>query len=117
MPVSNRIAASAEEIASWRQHLHQHPELQYDLPRTSAFVAEKLRSFGCDEVVEGIGRAGVVGVIHGARGGRTIALRADMDALPIVEATGADYASQVEGRMHKPGRSTAAESSSTPSHH
>lgn len=100
MPVNNSVAASAEEIASWRQDLHRHPELQYDLPRTSAFVAEKLRAFGCDEVVEGIGRTGVVGIVHGAKAGRMIGLRADMDALPIVEDTGAAYASQTPGRMH-----------------
>ncbi|MFG1357892.1 M20 aminoacylase family protein [Xanthobacter pseudotagetidis] len=100
MPVNNRIAASAGEIAGWRQALHRRPELQYDLPLTAAYVAEKLRAFGCDEVVEGIGGTGVVGVIRGRGPGGAIALRADMDALPIVEATGAAYSSEHAGRMH-----------------
>ena len=102
MPVKNRLAEMATEIAEWRQHLHRHPEIMYDVHNTAAFVAEKLRGFGCDEVVERIGRTGVVGVIHGkAKGsGRVIGLRADMDALPIHEETGLDYASQTDGAMH-----------------
>jgi len=106
MPVNNSIAARVEDIAAWRQHLHRHPELQYDLPQTSRFVAEKLRAFGCDEVVTGIGGTGVVAVVHGrgqkAEGGkdRVIGLRADMDALPVYEETGAAYASATPGRMH-----------------
>ncbi len=102
MPVLNRIADAADEIAAWRRDLHQFPELMYDLPRTSAFVADKLQSFGCDEVVTGIGRSGVVAVIRGRAPGRgqVIGLRADMDALPILEQTGAAYASQSPGRMH-----------------
>ena len=102
MPVKNRLAEMATEVAEWRQHLHRHPEIMYDVHNTAAFVAEKLRGFGCDEVVEGIGRTGVVGVIHGkAKGsGRVIGLRADMDALPIHEETGLDYASQTDGAMH-----------------
>ncbi|MEX0628068.1 MAG: M20 aminoacylase family protein [Cucumibacter sp.] len=102
MPVINRFADLHAEIAEWRQDFHAHPELMYDVHRTAARVAELLRSFGVDEVATGIGRTGVVGVIRGkdAAGGRTIALRADMDALPIREATGKPYASTVEGRMH-----------------
>lgn len=101
MPVNNRIAELAEEVAVWRRDLHAHPELLYDLPRTSALVAERLRSFGVDRVETGIGRVGVVGVIEGSRGaGPSIGLRADMDALPILEATGKSYASQSPGRMH-----------------
>ncbi|EKE43961.1 amidohydrolase [Oceaniovalibus guishaninsula JLT2003] len=101
MPVRNRLAEMHDEIAAWRRDLHAHPELLYDVHRTAGFVAEKLRGFGCDEVVEGIGRTGVVGLIHGNRGrGRTIGLRADMDALPIDEATGAPHASTVPGLMH-----------------
>ncbi|MBN2905538.1 MAG: amidohydrolase [Rhodobacteraceae bacterium] len=102
MPVKNRFAELHDEITAWRRDLHEHPELMYDLPRTSAFVAEKLREFGCDEVVEGIGRTGVVGVIKGKSDskGRVIGLRADMDALPIHEATGLDYASKSPGKMH-----------------
>ncbi len=102
MPVLNRVAETAAEIAAWRRELHEYPELMFDLPRTSAFVAEKLRGFGCDEVVTGIGRSGVVAVIHGReRGaGRVIGLRADMDALPVEEETGAAHASKVPGKMH-----------------
>ncbi|MCE8419398.1 M20 family metallopeptidase [Rhodovulum sulfidophilum] len=102
MPVRNRLAELQPEIAAWRRGIHENPELMYDLPRTSALVAEKLRDFGCDEVVEGIGRSGVVGVIRGRSDGqgRAIGLRADMDALPILEATGLPYASRTPGRMH-----------------
>ncbi len=100
MPVRNQIAGWLDEIAAWRHDLHRHPELQFDTHRTAAFVAERLRGFGCDEVVEGIGRTGVVGVIHGRGTGRTVGLRADMDALPIEEATGAPWASATPGAMH-----------------
>ncbi|TCP42963.1 M20 aminoacylase family protein [Rhodovulum marinum] len=102
MPVKNRLAELQDEIAEWRRDIHAHPELMYDLPRTSALVADKLRTFGCDEVVEGIGRSGVVGVIRGRTDtrGRAIGLRADMDALPITEATGLPYASTHPGKMH-----------------
>ncbi len=102
MPIRNRFAELHPEITAWRRDLHAHPELQYDLPRTAGIVAEKLRLFGCDAVVEGVGRTGVVGLIHGrdGAGGKTIGLRADMDALPIFEATGAAHASTTEGRMH-----------------
>ncbi|MDB5592725.1 M20 aminoacylase family protein [Enterovirga sp.] len=102
MPVINRIADLADEVTAWRRDFHTHPELMFDVHRTARIVAEKLRSFGCDEVVTGIGRTGVVGVIRGARGpgGRVVGLRADMDALPITEATGAAYASATPGLMH-----------------
>jgi amidohydrolase len=102
MPVKNRFAELLPEIAAIRQDIHAHPELQFDTHRTSALVAEKLRAFGCDEVVEGIGRTGVVGVIKGRSdaSGRVIGLRADMDALPIHEKTGVEYASTVPGKMH-----------------
>jgi len=100
MPVLNRIAAYAEEMKGWRRHLHQYPELSYDLPLTSAWVAEKLREIGVDEVHEGIARTGIVALIKGGKPGPVIGLRADMDALPIVEATGADYASKIPGKMH-----------------
>jgi amidohydrolase len=102
MPIKNRLAEMQDEIAAWRQDLHEHPELMYDVHRTAATVAAKLRDFGCDEVVEGIGRTGVVGVIKGradARG-HVVGLRADMDALPILEATGLPYASKTPGKMH-----------------
>ncbi|MCC5976218.1 MAG: amidohydrolase [Rubellimicrobium sp.] len=101
MPVKNRLAELQPEIAAWRRDLHEHPELMFDTHRTAALVAERLRAFGCDEVVEGIGRTGVVGVIRGQGGpGRTIGLRADMDALPILERTGLPHASKTPGAMH-----------------
>ncbi len=102
MPVKNRFAEMQEEITTWRRHLHENPELLFDTHETAAFVAEKLKEFGCDEVVTGIGRTGVVGVIRGRRdeSGRAIGLRADMDALPIEETTGAPHASKVPGKMH-----------------
>jgi hippurate hydrolase len=100
MPPKNRIADLAPAITAWRRDFHAHPELLFDVHRTAGKVAELLRSFGVDEVVEGIGRTGVVGVIRGQRPGRTVGLRADMDALPIHEATGAPHASTVPGKMH-----------------
>lgn len=102
MPVKNRFAELQAEITEWRRDLHENPEILFDTHRTSAIVAEKLKAFGCDEVVEGIGRTGVVGVIKGkANGsGKVIGLRADMDALPIHEQTGLDYASKTDGAMH-----------------
>jgi len=101
MPIRNRIADMAPEIADWRQTLHRNPEILFETHKTARFVADKLRAFGCDEVVEGIGRTGVVGLIHGTTGpGRCIGLRADMDALPITETTGAPYASEIPGKMH-----------------
>ncbi|WP_306133435.1 M20 aminoacylase family protein [Roseivivax marinus] len=102
MPVKNRFAELHDEIAAWRRDFHQHPEILFETHRTAGIVAEKLRAFGCDEVTEGIGRTGVVGVIRGKEtgSGRTIGLRADMDALPIHETTGADWASETDGAMH-----------------
>ncbi len=102
MPVKNRFAEMLPEITAWRHDFHAHPELQFDVQRTAARVAGLLRDFGLDEVTEGVGRTGVVGVIRGRSdsAGRVIALRADMDALPITEATGLPYASTVPGKMH-----------------
>ncbi|MFN3953411.1 MAG: M20 aminoacylase family protein [Pararhodobacter sp.] len=102
MPVKNRFAELLPEITAWRRDFHENPELLFDVHRTAGIVAEKLRDFGCDEVVEGIGRTGVVGVIRGNKtaSGKVIGLRADMDALPIFEATGAPHASKVSGKMH-----------------
>ena len=103
MPIVNRIADLHGEITAWRRDIHAHPELLYDVHRTAATVADKLRSFGCDEVVTGIGRTGVVGVIRGSKGAagsRVIGLRADMDALPIEEANDVPYKSTVPGKMH-----------------
>jgi amidohydrolase len=101
MPVINRIADFHAEMTAWRHDFHQHPEIGFEEVRTSAIVADKLREFGCDEVVTGIAKTGVVGVIHGRnRTGRAIGFRADMDALPIQEETGLPYASKNPGRMH-----------------
>lgn len=102
MPLNKDIAPMLEEIVAWRHDFHRHPELQYEVHRTAGIVAEKLAEFGCDEVVSGIGRTGVVGLIHGSAGagGPVIGLRADMDALPIMEETGCSYASQTAGLMH-----------------
>jgi len=102
MPIVNRLADFQDDIAAWRHDLHRHPEILYEVHRTAATVAEKLAEFGVDEVVTGLGRTGVVGVIRGRTntGGRVIGLRADMDALPIHEASGASWSSTVPGRMH-----------------
>ena len=102
MPVKNRFAELLPEITAWRRDLHEHPEILFETHRTSAVVADKLKEFGCDEVVTGIGRTGVVGVIKGKsdKSGKVIGLRADMDALPIHEQTGLEYASKTAGAMH-----------------
>ncbi|MGC1497191.1 MAG: M20 aminoacylase family protein [Sulfitobacter sp.] len=102
MPIKNRFAETHAEITGWRRHLHQYPELQFDVHETAKFVEDKLRSFGITDITTGIGRTGVVAVIEGKTNttGRAIGLRADMDALPIHEATGLEYASKVPGKMH-----------------
>ena len=100
MPVINRIADFTPDMTAWRQHLHQHPELVFDCHQTAAFVVEKLRSFGITDIHEGIATSGVVAIIEGQGDGPTIGLRADMDALPMDEVTGLDYASKVDGAMH-----------------
>jgi hippurate hydrolase len=105
MPIVNRVADLQPDIQAWRRDIHQHPELLYDVHRTAAFVADRLREFGCDEVVTGIGKTGVVGVIKGKRPAgngdvKVIGMRADMDALPIEEETNLPYASKTPGKMH-----------------
>ncbi|MFC3059551.1 M20 aminoacylase family protein [Paenirhodobacter populi] len=100
MPVINRIAAFAPEMTAWRHWLHRHPELEFDLPQTAAFVAGKLREFGVDEIHEGIATSGIVALIHGRGPGPVIGLRSDMDALPLAETTGKDWASEHPGKMH-----------------
>lgn len=102
MPVLNRVAELQEEVTGWRREIHSNPELLYDVHETAAMVAEKLKEFGVDEIVTGIGQTGVVGIINGNKNGsgKTIGLRADMDALPIIEDTGKEYASKIEGKMH-----------------
>ncbi len=102
MPIKNRFAEMHAEISGWRHDIHQHPEVLYETHRTSALVAELLKEFGCDEIVTGIGRTGVVGVINGKTDtkGMVVGLRADMDALPMQEETGLEYASKIPGAMH-----------------
>jgi hippurate hydrolase len=101
MPILNRAGEMHAEITAWRRELHQMPELMFDVVRTAGFVESKLRDFGVDAVVKGLGRTGVVGIIKGAKGdGPTIGLRADMDALPIAEKTGRAWASKTSGKMH-----------------
>src|SRR5229473_1068534 len=105
MPIVNRVADLQPDIQAWRREIHEHPELLYDVHRTAAFVADRLREFGCDEVATGLGRTGVVGVIKGRKPAgegdiKVIGLRADMDALPIKEETNLAYASRTPGKMH-----------------
>jgi len=104
MPIVNRVADLQPDIQAWRRDIHSHPELLYDVHRTAAFVADRLREFGCDEVATGLGKTGVVGVIKGRKPGngdvKVLGLRADMDALPIQEITGLPYASKTPGIMH-----------------
>ena len=102
MPVLNRVAELHQEVTGWRREIHSNPELLYDVHETAAKVASMLKEFGVDEIVTGIGRTGVVGIINGNKNdsGKTIGLRADMDALPIHEETGKEYASKIDGKMH-----------------
>jgi amidohydrolase len=105
MPIVNRVADLQPDIQAWRRDIHENPELLYEVHRTAAFVADRLREFGCDEVATGLGRTGVVGVIKGKKAAgkgdiKVIGLRADMDALPIEEATELPYASKNPGLMH-----------------
>ena len=104
MPIVNRVADLQPDIQAWRRDIHQHPEILYDVHRTAAFVADRLREFGCDEVATGLGQTGVVGVIKGKKAAgkgdiKVIGLRADMDALPIEEATNLPYASRISTRF------------------
>jgi amidohydrolase len=102
MPIANRIAEMKADVAAWRRDIHEYPEILFDVHRTAGSVAEKLQAFGCDDVVTGIGRTGVVGVIHGKGTGprKVIGLRADMDALPMDEQTNLSYRSKNPGKMH-----------------
>jgi hippurate hydrolase len=105
MPIVNRVAELQPDVMAWRRDIHAHPEIMYDVHRTAAFVADRLREFGCDDVVTGLGRTGVVGVIKGRKsadgiGLKGVGLRADMDALPILEETGLPYQSTTPGKMH-----------------
>jgi hippurate hydrolase len=100
MPILNRAAELQDEVTEWRRFIHSRPELMFAVENTAAFVAEKLKEFGVDEIVTGIGRTGVVGLIRGRGDGRTIGLRADMDALPMTEISGKPWASTTAGKMH-----------------
>jgi amidohydrolase len=101
MPILNRAAELQGEVSEWRRYLHENPEILYEVENTASFVEQKLKEFGVDEVVPGIGRTGVVAIIRGKEeGSRTIGLRADMDALPLTEITGKPWASKTPGKMH-----------------
>ena len=100
MPVINKIADFFEEMKGWRRHLHANPELEFDCFKTSTFVIERLKEFGVNEIHEGIAKTGVVGIINGKKNGKTIGLRADMDALPLQEETNHEYKSKIDGVMH-----------------
>lgn len=100
MAVLNRIAGFADEMTTWRRHLHAHPELGFACHKTARFVEERLRTFGVDQIETGIAETGIVALIEGQAEGPTLGLRADIDALPITEATGAEYASRTPGAMH-----------------
>jgi amidohydrolase len=101
MPILNRAIELQPDVTSWRRHLHQNPEIGFEVHQTAAFVAEKLAAFGVDEIFTGIGQTGLVGIIHGSKGhGPVIGIRADMDALPMQEEADLPHASSVPGRMH-----------------
>ena len=103
MPVLNRIAGYAAEMKAWRRHLHAHPELGFECHATAAYITERLREIGVDEIHTGIASTGIVAIINGQGPGPTIGLRADMDALPIEETSGVAHASTVPGRAHSCG--------------
>ena len=100
MAIINRIGDYAEDMKTWRRHLHMHPELSLDCHQTAAFVVDRLKEFGVDEIHEGIAQSGVVALIHGQGDGPVTGLRADMDALPMDETTGVEWASTIPGKMH-----------------
>lgn len=94
--INAAVDAVTPEVVAWRRDLHAHPELGFAETRTAGVVADHLRSLGL-EVRTGVGRTGVVGILRGGRPGKTVALRADMDALPVLEATGLPFASTATG--------------------
>ena len=100
MAVINRIAGFADDMAGWRRHLHQHPELGIACHDTADFVVERLREFGITDIHRGFATTGLVALIDGQGPGPTIGLRADMDGLPIEETSGVDWASTRPGKMH-----------------
>src|SRR5262249_36221555 len=95
---SSFTAADVEEMVATRRDLHAHPELAFEEQRTAALVAEKLKAFGLDPR-SGVGRTGVLATVRGGRSGKTVLLRADMDALPIQEENAVPYRSQAPGKM------------------
>jgi amidohydrolase len=97
---NDRIAAIHPEVTAWRRDFHAHPEIGFEEVRTAGIVADKLRAFGVDEVMEGIAGTGVVGIIKGEGEGPMIGLRADMDALPMQERGGVAHRSTIDGKMH-----------------
>jgi amidohydrolase len=88
------------DLAAWRRHLHMNPELGLEEFETAAFVAQRLADIGIEDIKTGVGKTGVVALIRGAKGGKTVALRADMDALPIAEKNRVPYRSKKKGVMH-----------------
>ena len=96
----NRVAAIHDDVTEWRRDLHTNPEIGFEEVRTAGIVAEKLHSFGVDEVITGMATTGVVGIVHGRSPGPMIGLRADMDALPMQEHNDLPYRSVVDGKMH-----------------
>ena len=113
----SKINTAADKIESkciaWRRDIHEHPELGNNEYRTAKLIADHLRSLGI-EVKEGVGKTGVVGILKGAKPGPCIALRADMDGLPVVERVDLPFASKVKstyngkevGVMHACGHDT-----------
>ena len=100
MAILNSIAGFENDMAKWRRHLHQNPELGRDCYKTAEYIQERLKEFGITEIHAGYASTGIVAIIEGQTSGRTIGLRADMDALPITENTGMPYSSKNEGVMH-----------------
>ena len=100
MAILNSIAGFENDMAKWRRHLHQNPELGRDCYKTAEYIQERLKEFGITEIYTGYASTGIVAIIEGQTSGRTIGLRADMDALPITENTGMPYSSKNEGVMH-----------------
>ena len=100
--IQGRARELRGEISGWRRDFHRHPEILYAVDRTAGIVAEKLRAFGCDEVAEGIGQTGVVGIVRGREtsSGEVVGMRADMDALPMTELNEFGHKSTIPGRMH-----------------
>ena len=94
MPIINRIADYFDEMQGWRHHIHANPELGFDCFETAKFVKSKLEEFGVDEIHSQIAKTGIVAIIKGKLTGKTIGLRADMDALPLTEVTNKSYKSK-----------------------